>query len=168
MPNNTTPQVKTKTNPPPPPQIQEPLQQTDAFPTHDTILTITGGSNTDFDTKRQHHDYYKQVNHIIIEGPITQTKWSHMPITFDFQDVKLTSFPYKDAMVVTVHIDRWDATKILVDNGSQAEILFNLSHLSMGDSKLRVQPSVGFLELYNAQTLLNLHRFCSHPSLRNM
>jgi hypothetical protein len=59
MPNNTTPQVKIKTNPPPPPQIQEHPQQTDAFPTHGTILTITGGSNTDFDTKRQHRDYYR-------------------------------------------------------------------------------------------------------------
>jgi hypothetical protein len=27
-------------------------------------------------------------------------------------------------MVVTVHIDKWDVTKILIDNGSQAEILF--------------------------------------------
>jgi hypothetical protein len=61
MPNNTNPQVKTEVNPPPPPppQIQEPLQQPDTFPTHGTILTITRGSNTDFDTKRQHHDYYR-------------------------------------------------------------------------------------------------------------
>jgi hypothetical protein len=36
----------------------------------------------------------------------------------------LASFPYTDAMIITVHIDRWDVTKILVDNGSQAEILF--------------------------------------------
>jgi hypothetical protein len=27
-------------------------------------------------------------------------------------------------MVITIHIDRWDITKILVDNGSQAEIFF--------------------------------------------
>jgi hypothetical protein len=27
-------------------------------------------------------------------------------------------------MVVIVHIDRWDVTRILVNNGSQAEILF--------------------------------------------
>jgi hypothetical protein len=54
MTNNTNPQVKTKTNPPPPPppQIQDPLQQTNAFPTQGTILTITGGSNTNFNTKR--------------------------------------------------------------------------------------------------------------------
>jgi hypothetical protein len=97
MPNNTSPQVKIKTNPPPypppPPQIQEPPQQTDAFPTHGTILIITGGSNTDFDTKRQDCYYYRQVNRVAIECPITQTKWSHMPITFSSQDVKLAWFP---------------------------------------------------------------------------
>jgi hypothetical protein len=47
-----------------------------------------------------------------------------MPITFSSQDVNLASFPHTDAMVITVHIDRWDVTKILIDNGSQAEILF--------------------------------------------
>jgi hypothetical protein len=77
--SNTNPQVKTKANPPPPPppQIQEPQQQNDTFPTHGTILTITGGSNTDFDTKRQRRGYYREVNHVVVEGPITQTKWSH-------------------------------------------------------------------------------------------
>jgi hypothetical protein len=47
-----------------------------------------------------------------------------MPITFSTQDVNLASFPHTDAMVVTVHIDIWDITKILIDNGSQAKILF--------------------------------------------
>jgi hypothetical protein len=41
-----------------------------------------------------------------------------MPITFSPQDVNLASFPHIDAMVITVHIDRWDITKILIDNGS--------------------------------------------------
>jgi hypothetical protein len=57
-------------------------------------------------------------NHVVVEGPITQTKWSHMPITFSSQDVNLTSFPHIDAIVATVHIDRWDVTKILIDSGS--------------------------------------------------
>jgi hypothetical protein len=126
MPNNTNPQVKTEANPPlPPPQhIQEPPQQLDNFPTHDTILTIIGASNTNFDTKRQRRDCYRQVNHVVVKGPTTQTKWSHIPITFSSHDINLASFPYTDAMVITVHIDRWDVTKILIDNGSQAEILF--------------------------------------------
>jgi hypothetical protein len=126
MRNNTCPQVKTEANPapPPPPQIQEPPQQPDTFPTHDTILTITGGSNIDFDTKRQRRDYFQQVNHVAFKGPITQTKWWHMPTTFSAQNVNLASFPHTNAMVITIHIDRWDVTKILIDNGSQAEILF--------------------------------------------
>jgi hypothetical protein len=69
--NNTNPQVKTKANPPPPPspQIQEPQQQNDTFPAYGTILTITKGSNTDFDTKWQRRDSYREVNHVAAEGP---------------------------------------------------------------------------------------------------
>jgi hypothetical protein len=44
------------------------------------------------------------------------------------QDVNRASFPHTDAMVVTIHIDRWDVTRILVDNGSQAKILFLLAY----------------------------------------
>jgi hypothetical protein len=60
------------------------------------------------------------------------TKWSHMPITFSAQDVNLASFPHTDAMVVTIHIDRRDITKILIDNDSQAEILFLVASENMG------------------------------------
>jgi hypothetical protein len=55
-----------------------------------------------------------------------------MPITFSSQDVKLASFSHIDAMVVTIHIDRWDVTKILIDNGSQDEILFLVAFNKMG------------------------------------
>jgi hypothetical protein len=81
---NNHSQIKNEANPPPPPppQTQDPQQPNEAFPTHDTILTITGGSNTDFDTKRQCRDYYREVNYIVVEGLITQTKWSHILITF--------------------------------------------------------------------------------------
>jgi hypothetical protein len=102
-------QAKSETSPPlplPPQQAQEPPQQTENFPTHGTILTITGGSNLDFKTKRQHRDYYRQVNHVAVGGPITRTKWSHMPITFSSQDINLTSFSHTNTMVITVHIDR--------------------------------------------------------------
>jgi hypothetical protein len=35
-------------------------------------------------------------------------------------------------MVITVDIDRWDITKILIDNGSQSEILFLAAFDKMG------------------------------------
>jgi hypothetical protein len=65
-----------------------------------------------------------------------------MPITFSSQNINLTSFLHTDAMVVTIHIDRWDATRILVDNGSQAKILFLATFDKMGfDRKQLKEPS---------------------------
>jgi hypothetical protein len=65
-----------------------------------------------------------------------------MPITFSSQDINLTSFSHTDAMVVTVHIDIWDVTKILIDNGSQAEILFLATFDKIGfDRKQHREPS---------------------------
>jgi hypothetical protein len=55
-----------------------------------------------------------------------------MPIPFSSQDINLTSFPHTDAMVITIHIDRWDVTRILVNNGSQAKILFLATFDKMG------------------------------------
>jgi hypothetical protein len=65
-----------------------------------------------------------------------------MPITFSSQDVKLTSFPHTEAMVITVHIDRWDTTKILIDNGSQAKILFLTSFNKIGFDRKQLKQSM--------------------------
>jgi hypothetical protein len=65
-----------------------------------------------------------------------------MPIIFSSPDINLTSFPHTDVMAVIIHIDRWDVTKILVDNGSQAEILFLATFDKMGfDRKQLREPS---------------------------
>jgi hypothetical protein len=45
-------------------------------------------------------------------------KWSHIQITFTEADIKLTSFLHTDMMVVTAHINKWNVTRVLVDNGS--------------------------------------------------
>jgi hypothetical protein len=59
---------------------------------------------------------------VAVEGPITGTKWSHIPLNNIEVDIKLVSFPYTEAMVITSHIDKWDVTRVLVDNGTYAEI----------------------------------------------
>jgi hypothetical protein len=61
---------------------------------------------------------------VVVEGPVIKTKQPHMPITFSVEDINLASSPPTDVMVITVHIERWDITRILVDNGSQVETLF--------------------------------------------
>jgi hypothetical protein len=62
--------------------------------------------------------------------------------------VNLASFAHTDAMVVIIHIDRWDVTKILIDNGSQAEILFLTAFEKMGYDRKQLRelmkPLYGF------------------------
>jgi hypothetical protein len=65
---------------------------------------ITEGSSADFDTKRQKKDHYRSVNHVALTSPVVQTKWSHVPITFDTRDVDLHSTPHVDAMVINCRV----------------------------------------------------------------
>jgi hypothetical protein len=102
---------------------------------------ITGGSSVDFDTKRQKRDHYRSVNHVAMTGPVMQTKWSHVPLTFDARDVDLRSAPHIVAMVINCSVAGWDLHKILVDNGSQADIFFLHAFDRMGISHSLLKPS---------------------------
>jgi hypothetical protein len=71
-----------------------------------------------------------------------QTKSSHVQITFTEDGIKLVTFPHMDTMVITAHIDKWDVTRVLVDNGSQSEILFLSTFEQMGFSKQELKEAL--------------------------
>jgi hypothetical protein len=79
-----------------------------------------------------------------------------MPLTFIEVDTKLVSFLHTDAMVITSHINKWNVTRILVDNGSQAEILFLLPLDGFGGRRIEpigsISLSVSFGILRNTRT----------------
>jgi hypothetical protein len=102
---------------------------------------ITRGSSVDFDTKRQKRDLYRSVNHVALTGPVVQTKWSHVPLTFDARDVDLRSAPHADAMVINCRVVSWDLDKVLVDNDSQADIIFLHTFDCMGISHILLKPA---------------------------
>jgi hypothetical protein len=62
-------------------------------------------------------------------------------ITFIEADIKLTSVPHMDAMVITTHVDKWNVMRVLVDNGSQAEILFFSTFEQMGFNKKQLKEA---------------------------
>jgi hypothetical protein len=70
-----------------------------------------------------------------------QTKWSHVPLTFDARDVDLRNAPHNDAMVINCSVAGWDLHKVLVDNGSQADIIFLHAFDRMGISHNLHKPS---------------------------
>jgi hypothetical protein len=87
-------------------------------------MLITGGSAMEFETKKQRNNYFRSVNTIINDGLAARPEWAKVPITFTEEDFKLKSANHKDAMVIEVNIAGWVIGKILVDNGSSADILF--------------------------------------------
>jgi hypothetical protein len=105
----------------------------------------------DFDTKRQKKDHYHSVNHVTLTGPMVQTKWSHVPLTFDARDVDLRSAPQADAMVINCRVAGWDLHKVLVDNGSQADIIFLHAFDHMGISHSLLKPADNPLYRFNGK-----------------
>jgi hypothetical protein len=110
-------------------------------PYREVIHIITGGSSVDFETKRQKRDHYRSFNHVALTSPVVQTKWSHVPLTFDARDVDLRSAPHVDTMVINCSVAGWDLHKVLVDNGSQADIIFLHAFDCMGISHSLLKPS---------------------------
>jgi hypothetical protein len=75
-----------------------------------------------------------------VEGRVEKTRWSHIPITFSEEDVRLQGFPHNDALVIEANIASWTLGKLLVDNGSSADIIFANAFDKMRLSKNLLQP----------------------------
>jgi hypothetical protein len=80
------------------------------------------------------------MNTIINDGPAARPEWAKVPITFTEEDFKLKSMNHNDAMVIEVNIAGWVIGKILVDNGSSADILFLKTFEKMNLSQHMLHP----------------------------
>jgi hypothetical protein len=123
-----------------------------------------------FENKRHRREDYHQVNHVAIKSPITRTKWSYVSITFSQDDIKLVSFPHIDAMVITTHIDKWDVTRVLVDNGSQAKILFLSTFEQMGFDRKQLKEASNPLYSFSGrriEPICSISLPVSFDSIRN-
>jgi hypothetical protein len=104
-------------------------------------MPITGGSSMEFETKRQRNNYFRSVNTIINDGPAAQPEWAKVPITFTEEDFRLKSTNHNDVIVIEVNIAGWVIGKILVDNGSSADILFLKTFEKMNLTRHMLHPS---------------------------
>src|SRR6185437_6071350 len=94
------------------------------------INAISRGSNEPVhEMKKQRKEYFRTVSHVS-EGKHFRTPWSHVPISFTQEDLRLQHYPHNDPLVIranirknSVHFAGNDVGRILVDNGSSADIL---------------------------------------------
>jgi hypothetical protein len=103
-------------------------------------MPISGGSALEFETKKEQKHHFREVRNICVEGRVEKTRWSHIPISFSEEDVRFQGFPHNDALVIEANIASWTLGKLLVDNGSPADIIFADAFDKMGLSKDLLQP----------------------------
>jgi hypothetical protein len=94
----------------------------------------------EFETKKQRSNYFRSVNTIINDGPAARSEWAKVPITFTEGDFRLKSAIHNDAMVIEVNIAGWVIGKVLVDNGTSADILFLKTFEKMDLSQHKLDP----------------------------
>jgi hypothetical protein len=86
----------------------------------------------EFESKKEQKHNFREVRNICVEGRVKRKRWSHIPITFSEEDVRLQGFPHNDALVIEDNIASWTLGKLLVDNGSPADIIFADAFDKMG------------------------------------
>ncbi|XP_077222189.1 uncharacterized protein LOC143856032 [Tasmannia lanceolata] len=100
------------------------------------INTIIGGPTAGGTSSTARKAYARQVNAIH-----TCNKKMKVENEISFSDVDLNNLilPHDDALVITILVANWDLKKILVDNGSSADILYYLAFKQMliGDDRLK-------------------------------
>jgi hypothetical protein len=73
------------------------------------------------------------------DGPAACPEWAKVLVTFTEQDFKLNSTDHNDVVVIEVDIAGWVIRKILVENGSSADILFMKTFKTMSLSPHMLQ-----------------------------
>ncbi|KAK3024223.1 hypothetical protein RJ639_044692 [Escallonia herrerae] len=112
------------------------------------INTISGGIAVGGSSEKGRKAYIREV--LTIVGPLTkkQKKEPAPTISFSDDDVGDTRTPHDDPLVVTLQVENFDVKRILVDNGSSAEVLFYEAFQRMNIPSYRLRkidtPLYGF------------------------
>jgi hypothetical protein len=131
-------------------------------------MPIIGGSAMEFETKKPRNNYFRSVNTIINDGPAAQPEWAKVPITFTEDDFRLKSTNHNDTMVIEVNIARWVIGKILVDNGSSADILFLKTFKKMNLSQHMLHPLEYPLQGFRGKPIKSVGKVSLPVSFRDL
>ena len=112
------------------------------------IRVIIGGTLIGKSSKSRKM-YLKVVQNIQLSGRSPRTRVTNeQAITFTDKDAKMVHHPYDNAIVITLLIIDYTTRRVLMDNGSSADILyyFAFQQMSLGRDQLCLvnSPLVGF------------------------
>ena len=106
------------------------------------VNSITG----EFNTAAARHGV-----HAINLAPALRQPVSHPPITFTMADYEGVEPHADDPVVVTLRIKNYDVHKVLIDQGSSADIIYGRAFDQMGFKGTDLQPYHGSLEGFTGE-----------------
>ena len=110
---------------------------------------IVGGTTVTGSSKKTHKTYLKMVHSVQLTGSVPKMPRIDNPIIgFSEDDAWRLHHPYDDALVVSLQIGDYNMYRVLVDNGSSADILYYPTFQQMRIDRERLTPTntplVGF------------------------
>ena len=89
------------------------------------IRMIVGGTATTGSSKKAQKTYLRMVQNVQLIGSVPKIAQRESPVIgFSEEDAKRIHHPHDDALVVSVHVGDYNVHRMLVDNGSSANILY--------------------------------------------
>ena len=107
------------------------------------VQAVTGSS------KKARKTYLRMVQNVQLTGSVPKIARRESPIIgFSEEDARRLHHPHDDALVISIQIEDYNMHRVLVDNGSSADILYYPAFQHMGISRKRListnAPLIGF------------------------
>ena len=103
------------------------------------IKTITGGPSTGGSFKSLKKSYQRQVNSVHSLPPLKQGRVDQ-DMYFSKEDVRGVKQPYDDPLVIMIMIEGFNTRRVLVDNGSLANIIYLSAFQQLKVDPKRLRP----------------------------
>jgi hypothetical protein len=107
------------------PPVRKEQTENNRFGPVGEIRTITGGLASGGTSRASRKAYARQVHNImVIQRPPKNVRLDDQVISFSEEDARGTHQPHDDALVVTINIAGFTTRRVMIDNGSSADILY--------------------------------------------
>ena len=86
---------------------------------------IMGGTAVTGSSKKARKTYFRMIQNVQLMGSVSKIAWRESPIIgFLEEDARHLHHPHDDALVISIQIEDYNMHRVLVDNGSSADILY--------------------------------------------
>jgi hypothetical protein len=122
------------------------------------VLPIIGGSSSELANKKQKKEAQRRVQHVGVQGPFIKSKWSHIPITFSQEDLRIKDYPHNDAMVISCVIKGFLVHNFLVDTDNAADIIFAKAFRQMQEQDDKIHDATPLLCGFGGRQIVALDK----------